>query len=277
MATYQELLNLFDTLSDQEKAQFLGKCIESVNKNNIPKQSLADNTMFEEIENIRFDNGRVCPFCGSVHIVRNGHIKNDKNTQRFLCRDCKKSFVISSNSVVSRTRKELGIWQKYIECMIDHKSVRKSARICGIHRNTAFIWRHKILDSLQEMQSYVKMKDIVEADETYFEVSYKGNHKGCPLTRKDDFVAFDFGRLAHHRGKGADSYHFDEKQGKYVADKKKRGLSNNQVCVPCAVTRNGLSVAKVGKLGKADTYTIDKILGDKITSTSTLCTDKEKA
>ena len=56
-------------------------------------------------------------------------------------------------------------------------SVRKSAEICGINKDTAFIWRHKILDALQNMASDVKLDGIVEADETFFAISFKGNHK----------------------------------------------------------------------------------------------------
>ena len=40
----------------------------------------------------RFANGRVCPLCGCIHVVRNGHRKD--GTQRYVCKDCGKSFVI---------------------------------------------------------------------------------------------------------------------------------------------------------------------------------------
>ena len=38
----------------------------------------------------RFANGRVCPLCGCIHVVRNGHRKD--GTQRYVCKDCGKSF-----------------------------------------------------------------------------------------------------------------------------------------------------------------------------------------
>ena len=61
--------------------------------------------------------------------------------------------------------------------MMNGFTVRKSAEICGINKDTAFIWRHKILDALQNMASDVKLDGIVEADETFFAISFKGNHK----------------------------------------------------------------------------------------------------
>ena len=91
----------------------------------------------------RFANGRVCPLCGCIHVVRNGHRKD--GTQRYVCKDCGKSFVIATNSIVSGTRKDLSVWEQYIDCMMNGLSIRKTAVACGIHRNTAFLWRHKIL------------------------------------------------------------------------------------------------------------------------------------
>ena len=42
---------------------------------------------------------------------------------------------------------------------------------------TAFAWRHKILDALQSMMTDVELDGVVQADETFTAVSYKGNHK----------------------------------------------------------------------------------------------------
>ena len=84
--------------------------------------------------------------------------------------------IIATNSIISGTRKDLAVWEKYIDCMMNGLSICKTAAACGIHRNTAFIWRHKILDALQNMADEVKLDGIIEADETFFAISYKGNH-----------------------------------------------------------------------------------------------------
>ena len=108
-------------------------------------------------------------------------------------------------------------------------SIRKAATICGINRNTAFIWRHKILDALQNMANDVELDGIVEADETFFPISYKGNHSKSSK--------FSMPRPAHQRGHAT---HL-------------RGISKEKVCVPCVVNRNGLSIAKVANLGRVST------------------------
>ncbi len=53
----------------------------------------------------------------------------------------------------------------------------KTADICGIHRNMASVWRDKVLGALQNMADPVFLNGIVEADETFFSDSYKGNNK----------------------------------------------------------------------------------------------------
>ena len=106
-----------------------------------------------------------CPHCKSNHIKRNGH-KN--NVQRYLCLDCKKTFNITTNTIVSSTKKDLSVWNQYIDCMMEGYSIRKAAEKCGINKSTAFEWRHKILDALQNMAESVKLDGIIEGDETFF-------------------------------------------------------------------------------------------------------------
>ena len=224
----------------------------------------------EYIEKERFLDGRYCPHCNGTHIVRNGHRKSD-NVQRYLCRNCGKSFVANTNSITRGTRKDLKTWEKYIECMMNGMSLRKAADICDIHKNTAFIWRHKILDALQSMHESILLDGIIEADETFFQVSYKGNHKNSKT--------FVMPRKAHHRGKDHDYVVEVQEDGTELVVKinNKRGQSDNQVCVPCAVNRKGQSVARVGKLGKVSNVCIEKALSRQIQAKSVLCTDKEKA
>lgn len=196
----------------------------------------------------RFANGRVCPVCGAIHVVRNG--RRADGTQKYICKDCGKSFVITTNSIVSGTRKDFKVWVQYIDCMLNGFSVRKAAEECGIHRNTAFAWRHKILDALQNMADAVTLDGIVEADETFFAISYKGNHK---KSKK-----FTMPREPHQRGH---STHV-------------RGLSSEKVCVPCAVNRNGMSIAKISNTGRVSTKDLHRLYDGRIDPSATLVTDK---
>ena len=93
--------------------------------------------------------GDSCIYCKGIHVVKNGRRKD--GTQRYLCRDCRRSFIASTDSIISRTRKSVSVWAAYLKCMLDQKTLKKTSEECNISMGTAFIWRHKILDTLSEL------------------------------------------------------------------------------------------------------------------------------
>lgn len=199
----------------------------------------------------KFTDGVVCPYCGKKHIVRNGHRKD--GTQKYVCADCGKSFTARTNTISAGSRKPLEVWKKYVECMVNELPIRAAAAECGMADSTSFAWRHKILDALQNMGDGVTLSGIAESDDTYFPVSFKGNH--------DKSKDFDMGRPARKRG----------------GDGVSKGLSDDLVCVPCAVDRKGHSIAKVSNLGECSCKDLDNVFGTKIDENSTFCTDGSKA
>ena len=139
--------------------------------------------------------------------------------------DCGKTFSVTINTIVSGTRKELDIWTKYVHCMMNGWSIRKSAKYCGIHPNTASYWRYKILSTLEQMQAGVTLSDIIEVDETFFPILYTGNHTNG---------GFRIPRASRYRGKSVHT----------------RGISKEQVCVVCAIDCEGHSIARIADLGR---------------------------
>ena len=93
------------------------------------------------------ENGISCPHCKSLNIKKNGH---KGLIQRFMCKDCNKTFTSRNNTITFSSKKSFATWKKYIDCMMNGFTVCKSAEICGINKDTTFIWRHKILDDLQK-------------------------------------------------------------------------------------------------------------------------------
>ncbi len=100
----------------------------------------------EYLEEQRFSGGRVCPICGGMHVQRNG--KRANGSQKYICKDCGKTFSIRKNSIFSGTHKPMAVWREYLACMAEGLSLDKSAERCGITHATAFAWRHKILDAI---------------------------------------------------------------------------------------------------------------------------------
>jgi|LGVF01.2.fsa_nt_gb transposase-like protein len=145
----------------------------------------------------------LCPYCQSGSFVRWGK-RND--LQRYHCKDCHKKFNSLTKTPLARLRKK-GLWLMYSECLKEGLSVRKTANICNVHKNTAFRWRHRFLENIKSIKAD-HLHGIVEADETYFLRSEKGNKN---LTRKP------------------------RKRGGKAS---KRGLSKEQVCVFVSRDRN---------------------------------------
>lgn len=221
------LKQLFNNLSDKEKQTFISEIS-------------SQNTLKKVIEPKEVTH---CPHCESTHFVKNG---TKCGNQRYLCRDCKKSFVEQTGTILYNSQKDIEVWELYIHCMIEKYPLRKCAKICDINLATAFAWRHKILDALQTMMADVELDGVVQADETFTAISYKGNHK-----------SFKLPRTAYKRGTKAN----------------KRGLSMEKVCVPCAVNLNGMSVAKISNLGKPSLKDLQKVLDGKIAKDSVFVTD----
>jgi hypothetical protein len=61
------------------------------------------------------------------------------------------SDIDKQNFLTSVSQKDIEVWGKYIHCMIKKYPLRKCAKICEINLATAFAWRHKILDALQNI------------------------------------------------------------------------------------------------------------------------------
>ena len=156
------LRQLFNSLSKEEQTNFL-KSLNHDTKKVQTFESFKQSVI--KHSNHPLQDRCCCPRCQSINVVKNGH---KDNIQRFKCKDCGKTFTFSNNTILFSTKKDLYTWKKYCECFLDKKPLRRCAEVCDISLETAFRWRHKILDALQNMQSEVTLKGIVESDETEY-------------------------------------------------------------------------------------------------------------
>lgn len=165
------LRQLFNSLSKEEQTNFL-KSLKHESKQVQTFESFKQAVI--KHSNHPLQDRCCCPRCQSINVVKNGH--KDGN-QRFRCKECGKTFTFSNNTILFSTKKDLYTWKKYCECFLDKLPLRRCAEVCEISLETAFRWRHKILDTLQNMQNDVALKGIVESDETFFALSFKGTKK----------------------------------------------------------------------------------------------------
>ena len=245
----KELLrHLYLELSPSDRKKFLSNLPDDVK----PDQSKIDADTFDELmRKERFPEGICCPHCGNVKVGTHGSYKGNP---RYICYGCKKTFNLTSRSVFNGHKQSLETYTKYIKLMTMGTSIRKAAQICGISVTTSFLWRHKFLDVLQQIADKTKVGGIVEADETYVKLSFKGS-RVLP-------------RLPHKRGNDLDKKFLDSD-----------GIPTPKVCVPCAVDRNDHTqttgaIARATNLEKPMTKHLSALFENRIVPDSILCTDK---
>jgi len=187
-----------------------------------------------------------CRRCGSGSILKFGKDKNGK--QRYKCKSCNTIFYDTSYSVVSKSHHSLSVWKKYIVLLLKGSSLAECARECSISVQTAFTWRHKILHALQADQTDRVLGGVVEIDDMFVHVSYKGNHKNSKR--------FQMPRKAYKRGSDNTS------------------KNGNMACVLCACERQGQTYAEVLGLGRVTVEKLNYAFKDRLLSDSIALTDK---
>ena len=127
-----------------------------------------------------------CPHCKARSdlgfVIRKGY---DRGVQRYLCKACGHRFVAASKTAFSGTHKDAEIWRKFIRLTISGATLHECKEECGIAYQTAFTWRHKVLNVFKVNQEATEMRARVEMDEMFIPISYKGNRvKGAIGTRR---------------------------------------------------------------------------------------------
>ncbi len=113
-----------------------------------------------------------CPKCSHDQIHRWGTLKG---LQRYRCRGCHKTFTALTDTPLARLRKR-ELWMEYAQSMLNSEVLRTAAARCRIHLTTAFLWRHRFL-KLADYLNANELTGIVEADQTMFRESFKGQRK----------------------------------------------------------------------------------------------------
>jgi transposase-like protein len=186
-----------------------------------------------EVREARFAEGLRCPRCQCTSVKRNGMAKDKKGLvkQRYVCHGCGRAFNDLTGTPLAYSKKQ-ELWGQMARCMVEGRSIRKTAQTLDVHVATAFAWRHKLLSAHRDLEKPT-LTGIVETDEMYFLHSMKGS-RGVGET----------GRKPRRRGGVAT----------------KRGLSKEQVCLVVAQDRNQQSLAEVSGMGMPSVTDVRQVL-----------------
>lgn len=158
---------------------------------------------------------------------------------RYRCKACGKTCNALTGTALAHLRHREQ-WLTYAQALIDGATVREAAKRCGVDKNTAFLWRHRFLKHAANHRA-THESGIVEADETFFLKSFKGQRQ--------------LGRPARQRGGVA----------------RKRGLSEEQV--PVLVVRDRSGQTADFQLAKLDASHVAAVLKPLVDKDAILCTD----
>lgn len=114
-----------------------------------------------------------CPHCECAKVVRNG---SASGLQRYKCRGCKRTFNALSTTPLARLRLKAK-WLLQQDVLQRGLSVKQAAADLAVARSTAFRWRHRFLALAQAVKA-PELTGVVEADETFFLRSSKGQRPG---------------------------------------------------------------------------------------------------
>ena len=219
---YKNLIKSLDGLPEKKKKELVKQIMSMIrehdgNANNRCSSMVKEHTFKTQIPD--------CPRCKAKadlgNIVRKGY---KGGVQRYYCKACGRFFMPTTNTVFAYTHKYADVWEKFIEMTLGGKSLASCAGECKIAIQTAFTWRHKILNSLKLHLNDICLSGNVEMDETLFPISFKGNHIPGGIGANRTLQYFGSNNLPRPSFKrGSDN---------------KSSAAKNKACVVC-MTKNG--------------------------------------
>ncbi len=104
---------------------------------------------FEAFRVARFGAGLFCPRCGDRRVSSWGQYNGRR---RYRCSGCLRTFSDFTETPFAYL-KRIDCWPHYRACLEAGSSVRVAAAAVGIHKDTAFRWRHRFLSAMRRMAS----------------------------------------------------------------------------------------------------------------------------
>ena len=189
-----------------------------------------------------------CPNCKSTSTKRNG---KNRGKQMYLCMNCRKAFSETSTSAVAHSHSSATVWKQVISDTVDGVPIDETAGKLGLHHETVFNMRHKILYRIEQslIANPAELTGVCETDETYVLESEKGRR--FPEN--------------HHR-----------KPRRHGAKASKPGISSEYVCVCTSVTGADEKVAVAVNRASPSNQEILDVFGERVNEkTIILCDGKQ--
>lgn len=196
-----------------------------------------------------------CPRCGETERISkdNSKTKNGKTrTGSYFCNVCKKDrhFSITKGSIVHQTQCEAIVWMRLFYCLIEGFSVEHTCKYCRIAKETYYNLRNRLFYAMRLMLDDpvygVKLYGLVQCDNMYENVSYKGNDLEDDGSDDDDPERYARFVPRESRKRG----------GSYAL----KDLDANSSCVFLAIDDHGHCAVRFATIGKPNANDLNRAL-----------------
>ena len=201
------------------------------------------------VTNIKYQekyNEIKCPKCNGNWIVKNG--KKNK-TQRYKCKNCDKFFSISTGTLSSHLKISFNNLITIMKDMLDSKNLDDTSKDIKMSIREVYNIRIKIMDTLKVFREKTMLSGIIEMDEKYISINFKG-------TRKDKMPR-ESKRSSH--------------------DNTASGISKEDVCILGAIDENDNILLVISGLASAGIQYLKNGFNSKIKEGATIITDEKSS
>lgn len=271
---FEELLGSVDSLSEEQVHELLSRL--EVKKSKFEKEETV--TVKDDIQ-----ASAECIHCGSANIRKHG-FTSDK--QRYYCKDCKKTFVISTGTISHQSKLTSAQWKELCRGMVENLSLQKIAENTDLCIQTVWYNKQKICSLLLELnRGQDNFVDIAECDEYYTTVSFKGK-------RDPAFFLNVLGRMPRHHRTYEEKLEYIKKSGLWEilqsnpdrlqmliesSDTYLRGISKDQTCVLTCKDRNNNLYISPACIGRLEINDVKKHLKGRFAPDAIMVTDSHNA
>lgn len=290
------IMDIMSGLSEKDRKEVVEKLLNTFQQG---KQTKRESHLLTELQKLcrqskmNEEKALCCPLCGSVSVVKNGH---KDGRQRFKCKDCGKTFGDTYGTLFYCSKLPQDKWFKLLDYIIINCPIRRTALDCEINKNTAWLNRQKVCSALKaHANSDSHFTTIAKGDEWYCTLSFKGLHD-------KEFFINTLGRMPRHSRSVEEKIEYlkdveitSEKyesikdtdrpiayqaniMNQLTADeKRKRGISNDLICVLSCIDRTKDTLLTPECVGRLMEKHISEGFGDKIAEDAVLVTDSHHA
>ncbi len=134
----------------------------------------------------RWPQGFVCPECGHAGYC------TLKSRRLFQCNACTRQTSVTAGTVFAGSKLPLTVWFLAMYLITQAKNGLSSlalSRQLGISQNSAWLMKHKLMQTMLEQESTRQLTGLVQIDDAYWGGRRRGKKRGRGASGKTPFVA----------------------------------------------------------------------------------------